>query len=111
MKSKQSKSKTGLTSGLTSDSKLRGHHGNQADVLSTNNLNSGQVLQNNFSVERVQSLERNTDTAGGNVRKVKMRNIGGLDNRGGNNNSGLNSNNRSKDVRKGSRVRVRLQKQ
>ena len=55
MKTKQSKSKAGLSSGVTSDSKLKGHQNSNIrdEILSTTNLTSGQVLSSNLSAERV----------------------------------------------------------
>ena len=119
MKNKQSKSKAGLSSGLTSDSKLKGQQMNHGrdDILSANGLSSGQVLSNNLSEERVQSHERNNDSlsnAGAQsqtgVRRVKMRNLNEMNNQNPQSNTGMGKGTGGKETRKGSRVRVRLQK-
>ena len=66
IKQKQSKSKTGLISGITSDTKLNGgkhHQQNQIgdEIFQANNMASAQLLSNNYSEERVASNDRQSN--------------------------------------------------
>ena len=62
LKQKQSKSKTGLTTGLTSNSKIDQNQIEIGDeILQANNMASAQALSNNYSEERVVSNDRQTN--------------------------------------------------